>query len=136
MGDTVSDFLLKRLSAWGVKRLYGYPGDGITGNPKLETTQDLPDFPYARYADSIGLKGVRVDRPEDVGRAWDEALSADRPVIFEAYTSGDVPTLPPYISFEEAKHYTSALLKGDPEEEGIIKESVKGVLDAVLPHKD
>jgi pyruvate dehydrogenase (quinone) len=31
MSDKVSDFLLKRLSAWGVKRIYGYPGDGING---------------------------------------------------------------------------------------------------------
>ena len=105
------------------------------GNPKLPTTQDLPDFPYARFADSIGLKGVRVNRPEDIGRAWDEALSADRPVIFEAYTSGNVPTLPPHISFEQAKEYTSALLKGDPDEGGIIKESIKGVVEGILPHK-
>ena len=28
---TVSDFLLERLSAWGVRRIYGYPGDGING---------------------------------------------------------------------------------------------------------
>lgn len=105
------------------------------GNPKLEATQDLPDFPYARFAESIGLKGVRVDRPEDVGRAWDEALSADRPVIFEAYTSGDVPTLPPHISMEQAKNYTSALLKGDPDEGNIIKESIKGVVEGILPHK-
>jgi pyruvate dehydrogenase (quinone) len=106
------------------------------GNPKLETTQDLPDFPYAHFADSIGLKGVRVDRPQDLGRAWDEALSADRPVIFEAYTSADVPTLPPHISFEQAKNYSSALLKGDPEEGGIIKESIKSVVAGILPHKD
>lgn len=105
------------------------------GNPKLEATQDLPDFPYARFAESIGLKGVRVDRPEDVGRAWDEALSSDRPVVFAAYTSGDVPTLPPHISMEQAKHYTSALLKGDPEEGNIIKESIKGVVEGMLPHK-
>jgi pyruvate dehydrogenase (quinone) len=48
------------------------------GNPKLETTQSLPDFPYAAYADEIGLKGIRVDKPEDVAKAWDVALSADR----------------------------------------------------------
>lgn len=106
------------------------------GNPKLPTTQDLPDFPYARYADSIGLKGIRVDRPEDVGRAWDEALSADRPVVFEAYTSGDVPTLPPHISFEQAKNYTSALVRGDPDEGDIIKQSVKELVGGILPHKD
>src|SRR6266498_2216761 len=27
--STVSEFLLERLSAWGVRRIYGYPGDGI-----------------------------------------------------------------------------------------------------------
>src|SRR5690606_37771808 len=31
MGDSVSDFLLRRLHAWGVRRIFGYPGDGING---------------------------------------------------------------------------------------------------------
>src|SRR3954454_4577082 len=31
MADTVSDFLVKRLSQWGVRRIFGYPGDGING---------------------------------------------------------------------------------------------------------
>ena len=106
------------------------------GNPKLPATQDLPDFPYARFADSIGLKGIRVDRPEDVGRAWDEALSANSPVVFEAYTSGDVPTIPPHISFEQAKAYMSALVKGDPDEGGIIKQSVKSMVGGIFPSKD
>ncbi|MGI9058799.1 MAG: thiamine pyrophosphate-dependent enzyme, partial [Ktedonobacteraceae bacterium] len=105
------------------------------GNPKLPATQDLPDFPYASYADSLGLKGIRVDKPEDVGAAWDAALSADRPVIFEAYVSGDITTIPPHISFEEAKNYASALLKGDPNEGGIIKESIKSVFEGIIPHK-
>ncbi|MGH2498367.1 MAG: thiamine pyrophosphate-requiring protein [Ktedonobacteraceae bacterium] len=105
------------------------------GNPKLPATQDLPDFPYASYAESLGLKGIRVDKPEDVGAAWDAALSADRPVIFEAYVSGDVTTIPPHISFEEAKNYASALLKGDPNEGGIVKESIKSVFEGIVPHK-
>ncbi len=105
------------------------------GNPKLKTTQDLPDFPYATYADSLGLKGIRVDKPEDVGPAWDAALSADRPVVFEAYVSGDVTTIPPHISFEEAKNYASALLKGDPSEGNIIIESAKSVIEGIIPHK-
>ena len=106
-----------------------------SGNPKLPTTQDLPDFPYARYAESLGLKGIRVDRPEDLGRAWEEALTSDRPVVFEAYTSGDVATMPPFISFEQAKNFSSALIKGDPDEGGIIKESIKSVVEGILPHK-
>lgn len=31
MAATVSDFLVERLGAWGVQRVYGYPGDGING---------------------------------------------------------------------------------------------------------
>ena len=105
------------------------------GNPKLPVTQNLPDFPYASYAELIGLKGIRVDRPEDVGAAWDAALSANRPVLLEAYVSGDITTIPPHISFEEAKNYASALLKGDPQEGGIVKESVKSVVEGIIPHR-
>ena len=105
------------------------------GNPKLEATQTLPDFPYARYAELLGLRGVRVDRPDDVGAAWEAALASDRPVIFEAYTSGDVPTLPPHITLEQAKNYMSALLKGDPDEVNIIKQSIKGLAKGILPQK-
>ena len=28
---TASAFLLQRLVEWGVRRIYGYPGDGING---------------------------------------------------------------------------------------------------------
>jgi pyruvate dehydrogenase (quinone) len=31
MAQTTADFMLDRLSEWGVKRIYGYPGDGING---------------------------------------------------------------------------------------------------------
>jgi pyruvate dehydrogenase (quinone) len=31
MSETVADYMLHRLSDWGVKRIYGYPGDGING---------------------------------------------------------------------------------------------------------
>ncbi|HEX3643620.1 MAG TPA: thiamine pyrophosphate-requiring protein, partial [Ktedonobacteraceae bacterium] len=106
-----------------------------SGNPKLESTQTLPDFPYARYAELLGLRGIRVDRPDDVALAWEMAFKSDRPVILEAYTSGDVPTIPPHITFEQAKNYTAALLKGDPDEANIIKQSIKEVAKGILPQK-
>src|SRR5438105_5807456 len=50
MGDTVSDFLLKRLSQWGIKRIYGYPGDGINGIlGGLERNKDLFEFVQVRH---------------------------------------------------------------------------------------
>jgi pyruvate dehydrogenase (quinone) len=105
------------------------------GDPKLPLTQDIPDFPYASFADSLGLKGIRVDKPEDVGPALDEALSSRRPVVLDVYTDPNVPTLPPHITFQQAKNFSTALLKGDPEEVPIIVESVKGVIEGIKPHK-
>lgn len=107
----------------------------MNGDPKYIGSQSIPDFPFARYAELLGLKGIRVDKPEDVGRAWDEALAADRPVVLEAYTDPDVPPLPPHITFKQAEGLMSTLRKGDPEEGGIIIESIKGVVAGILPHK-
>ena len=95
--------------------------------------QDAKVDPYAAYADSLGLQGIRVDKPEDVGRAIDEALSATRPAVIDVYTDPDVPTLPPHITFEEAKNFSTALLRMDPDEAGIIKESVKSLVEGIVP---
>src|SRR5690606_5886268 len=55
----------------------------MAGDPKFEDSQVVPDFPYAEYARLLGLHGIRVDHPEQVASAWDEALAADRPVVLE-----------------------------------------------------
>ena len=106
-----------------------------SGDPKFDASQDLPDFPYARYAELLGFTGIRVDKPEQVGPAWDVALSATRPVIYEAYTDPNVSILPPHISFEQAKNFMSAMIKGDPDEKGVIVESVKSVMAGIFPGK-
>jgi pyruvate dehydrogenase (quinone) len=105
------------------------------GNPRLPLTQSLPDFPYASFAESIGLHGIRVAQPDQVGKAIDEALSASRPVVLEAVTDPDVPTLPPHITIEQARAFASTLRKGDPEERGILTEAVKELADGILPHR-
>jgi pyruvate dehydrogenase (quinone) len=105
------------------------------GNPKLPLTQTIPDENYDTLAKDIGLVGIRVEKPEQLGSALDEALSANRPVVMNVYTDPDIETLPPHITIEQAKHFAASLVKGDPEEGGIIKESVKGLAQSVLPHK-
>jgi pyruvate dehydrogenase (quinone) len=104
------------------------------GDIKFEASQDLPDFPYARYAEDCGLKGLRVTRPEEIAGAWEQALAADRPVVLEAVTDPNTPTLPPHITFKQARNFTKTLLRGDPEEVGIIKQAVKGMVDRLMPH--
>lgn len=108
----------------------------MNGDPKYECSQDIPDFAYATYAESLGLKGARVETPAAIGPAWDEALAADRPVVIDAMTDPDVPPLPPHITFEQAKAYASALFKGDPNERGIFRQTFREMVDAVLPHKN
>ncbi len=105
----------------------------MEGDPKFEGSQDLPDFPYAGYAELLGLKGIRVDTPERVGPAWEEALSADRPVVYEAITDPEVPPLPPHITIDQAKNLSSALLAGDPNARDIVKQSFKQKMQEFLP---
>ncbi len=107
----------------------------MSGDPKYEASQDIPDFPFARYAELLGLRGIFVDKPEQIGEAWDQALSSDRPVVLEAYTDPNVPTLPPHISFKEAEAFSKALIKGDPEELGIIRQTFKDAIETYLPHR-
>jgi pyruvate dehydrogenase (quinone) len=105
----------------------------LQGDPMYPATQEIPDFPYAHFAELIGLHGIRVDEPARLGDAWDEALAADRPVVFEAIVDPEVPPLPPHITFEQAKHFAQAVLAGDPHRERMVRQSLKHMLDALLP---
>ena len=107
----------------------------LAGDPRFPGSQDVPDFPYAEYAKSLGLDGVRVDRADDIGAAWDRALSSTTPFVFEAITDPNVPPLPPHITLEQAKAFTSSVLKGDAERLGFLKQTVKEVADKYLPTK-
>lgn len=105
-----------------------------SGNPKFEASQQLPDFAYAKYAEMLGFVGVKVDHRDDVGAAWDRVLAADRPALLEAWVDPNISIIPPHITFDQAKMMTSALLKGDPNEMGIIIDSAKSVLAGMFPH--
>jgi pyruvate dehydrogenase (quinone) len=105
----------------------------MEGDPKFEASQDIPNVPYHRFAELIGLQGIFVDRATDVGPAWEQALAAERPVVLEVKTDPEVPPLPPHITFQQAMHYSQMLLKGDPREGGVIKGTARQVLSAILP---
>jgi pyruvate dehydrogenase (quinone) len=104
----------------------------MEGDPKYEASQVLPDFPYARYAELLGFLGIRVDAPDEVGPAWDEALSADRPVLYEAITDPEVPPLPPHITLEQARHFMTAMA-GDPDRGAMVKQSFRQKIEEFLP---
>jgi pyruvate dehydrogenase (quinone) len=105
----------------------------MTGVPKFEGSQNVPDVPYAEWAESIGLRGIRVDTPEAVAPAWEEALAADRPVVLEAVVDPEVPPLPPHITLDQARAITSALLKGDPNARQVARQAFKQKAVEFLP---
>ncbi|MDQ3866792.1 MAG: thiamine pyrophosphate-requiring protein [Actinomycetota bacterium] len=105
----------------------------MESSPKFPTSQNLPDVGYADFARSLGLAGRRIESPEEVGAAWDEALRADRPFVIDAVVDPDVPPLPPHITLDQAVSMTRALLKGDPDWRGIIRQTLRDKLSEVLP---
>lgn len=105
----------------------------MEGDPRFDATQSLPDVPYHRFGEMIGLKGIFCDRPESVAAAWEEALAADRPVVLEFKTDPEVPPLPSHISLKQAKNLMSTMLKGDPDESGMIAGAARQVLAKILP---
>jgi pyruvate dehydrogenase (quinone) len=100
----------------------------LAGEAKLEASQNLPPFDFAAYARQLGMEGIRVERPEDVGPAWDRALAAGRPALIDALTDPEVPPLPPHIRPEHAAGMLKALLHGDPESGRVIRQSLRDKL--------
>ena len=107
----------------------------MEGDPKYEASQDLPEIPYADYAQLVGLMGIRVDAPDQIADAWSRALAADRPCVLEAVTDPDVPPLPPHITLAQARALTFALAKGDPEFGGIVRQSFRQKIDELVPFR-
>lgn len=103
------------------------------GDAKLEASQTLPPFRYAEYAGLLGLRGIRVDDPEKIAFAWDEALMSRVPTVLEMVTDPNVPPLPPHVSAKQAAHYLRAMLRGDADATGVITATIKEVWDGLFP---
>jgi pyruvate dehydrogenase (quinone) len=108
----------------------------MAGDPKLVASQELPPVGFAEFAKDLGLAGIRVDRPEDVGRAWDEALRSERPCVLEAITDPEVPFLPPHITADQARSFLRAILRGDPERGAMIRQAWRAAAASWFPAKE
>ncbi|MCB0360444.1 MAG: hypothetical protein KDD44_12435, partial [Bdellovibrionales bacterium] len=104
----------------------------MSGDPKFETSQSLPDFDYAGYGEMLGLAGVHIKNREDVVPGLDQAFSEKRPVVIDAYTDPDVPPLPPHVTIDQARSMMMSLLKGEPNAADVIRQSWKGKIEEFL----
>jgi pyruvate dehydrogenase (quinone) len=97
----------------------------LGGSPKLPQTQGLPNIDYAAQGEILGLRGLTVAGPDDVGPAWDQALAADRPVVIDVKADPNVIALPPYATFEQTKNLFLALARGDQDRGAILNQLIK-----------
>jgi pyruvate dehydrogenase (quinone) len=99
----------------------------MVGDPKFDASQQLPAFPYARYAQMLGLDGIEVATPDAIGPALDRALVATRPTVVECHVDPEVPPLPPHVTFKQAKNFVSSVAHGDPHRWRMIHQAAKQV---------
>ncbi len=105
----------------------------MSGDPKFEASQDIPDFDYARYAELCGLQGLRIEKPDEIGPAWERAFASPVPTVIDAVVSADVPPIPPHIEWKQAKAMMSAVMSGDPDAAEIVRHAGKQSLLDLLP---
>ncbi len=107
----------------------------MEGAPQFLPSQHLPDFPYAGFAQSFGLGGDRVEKPDGVGAAWERALGSDRPHVLEFVTDPAVPPIPPHATLDQMENMVSSLLHGDSDWAEVMKVGFWQKLQEFLPGK-
>ncbi len=108
----------------------------LEGAPSFLPSQELPDIPYADFARSLGLTGVRVERPEDVEAGWRAGLEADGPAVIEFRTDPAVPPVPPHATWEQMEATAESILKGDADRGGMVRQGFKAKVQEFLPGRE
>jgi pyruvate dehydrogenase (quinone) len=108
----------------------------MEGAPSFLPSQQLPDVQYAAFARSLGLTGIRVEKPEDVEAAWRAGLAADGPAVLEFLTDPAVPPIPPHATWEQMEATAASILKGDADRGSMVKQGFKAKVQEFLPGRE
>ncbi|GAA2383495.1 thiamine pyrophosphate-requiring protein [Streptomyces coeruleofuscus] len=108
----------------------------MEGAPQFLPSQQLPDVQYAAFARSLGLTGIRVEKPEDVEAGWRAALEADGPAVVEFLTDPAVPPIPPHATWEQMEATAASILKGDSDRGSVVKQGFKAKVQEFLPGRE
>ncbi len=77
----------------------------------LDTGTELKNPNFAAMAEAVGVRGIRLERPEDVETGVAEALSHDGPVLVDAVVNRMELAMPPKVMLEMAKGFSLYMLK-------------------------
>ncbi|MFD1660811.1 thiamine pyrophosphate-requiring protein [Streptomyces caeni] len=105
----------------------------MEGAPSFLPSQEIPDVQYASFARSLGLTGIRVEKPEDVEAGWHAALDADGPAVVEFLTDPAVPPIPPHATWQQMESTAASILKGDADRGSMVRQGFKAKVQEFLP---
>jgi pyruvate dehydrogenase (quinone) len=108
----------------------------MEGAPSFLPSQQIPDVQYAAFARSLGLTGIRVEKPQDVEAAWRAGLEADGPAVLEFLTDPAVPPIPPHATWEQMEATAASILKGDADRASMVKQGFKAKVQEFLPGRE
>ncbi|QPP05778.1 thiamine pyrophosphate-requiring protein [Streptomyces bathyalis] len=103
------------------------------GSPQFVPSQSLPDVSYAAFARTLGMTGIRAEKPEEVEDAWRQALESDGPAVVEFMTDPSVPPIPPHADWDQIEATVASIMKGDPDRKAVVKQGFKAKLQEFLP---
>ncbi|THA75625.1 thiamine pyrophosphate-requiring protein [Streptomyces sp. A0642] len=105
----------------------------MSGAPQFLPSQSLPDVRYADFARSVGLDGMRVEKPGEVESAWHRALGCDRPFVIDFRTDPAVPPIPPHAGLDQIEAAALSLIKGDSDRGAVMRQGLKAKVQEMLP---
>ncbi|KUM78297.1 thiamine pyrophosphate-requiring protein [Streptomyces curacoi] len=108
----------------------------MEGAPSFLPSQEIPDVQYAAFARSLGLTGIRVEKPEDVEAGWRAGLEADGPAVIEFLTDPAVPPIPPHATWDQMEATAASILKGDADRGSMVKQGFKAKMQEFLPGRE
>ncbi|WP_188187762.1 thiamine pyrophosphate-dependent enzyme [Nonomuraea sp. SYSU D8015] len=86
----------------------------VLGYPEHGVRYAQPEADFSAWARSCGGFGAKVSKSEDVAQAIGQALAHDGPALVDVDVNPDEPPMPGKVSYEQAKNFAQAFLKGQP----------------------
>ncbi|MGP3930268.1 thiamine pyrophosphate-dependent enzyme [Nonomuraea sp. KM88] len=105
----------------------------VLGYPEHGVRYDQPEADFAAWARACGGFGAKVTKPGDVESAVSQALAHDGPALVDVDVDQNEPPMPGKVSYDQAKSFAQAFLKGQPHKAAIattlFKDRIQKLMD-------
>jgi pyruvate dehydrogenase (quinone) len=92
----------------------------VLGYPEYAVRHRPPEADFAAWATACGAYGAKVTDPADLDGAVRALLAHDGPGVVDCDVNPDEPPMPGKVTYEQAKHFTQAFLRGQPHKASVL----------------